>query len=377
MSRRGIVPTLLPLLLAALLAGCASNPATRADDLAPAQGNLPAASPTGVEADPAATAASAAIPASSANEIATQASATGTSPADSNQDSSQSALATAASATDPASPPTQAEQDYAAIYGSAQDPYDPVADPTLPTPVELPSSYDPWEPMNRRIHVFNNVVDRAIAKPLAKAYVAVTPRPVRLGVSNFFNNLGQPINIVNAVLQGRPGQAGQSLIRFAVNTTVGLGGVFDPATRMNIPNRSEDFGQTLGAWGWKKSRYVELPLFGPRTVRDVVGLLADAPFAPLLYVQDGSVRIPLQGLHLVDTRAQLMSLDSLREGAADDYALIRDGWLQRRNYQIQQDSGRDREQDDQLPDYLRDDIDNPTAPIPVDVVPNLPTVPGN
>jgi phospholipid-binding lipoprotein MlaA len=275
----------------------------------------------------------------------------------------------AATAGDPLAP-TQAEQDYAALYGNGQDAYDPVADPSLPSPADLPSSYDPWEPLNRRVHAFNNVVDRNIARPLAQAYVAVVPRPVRLGVGNFFNNLGQPVSALNALLQGRPGQAGQSLARFTVNSTLGLAGIFDPATKFNIPNRSEDFGQTLGVWGWKKSRYVELPLFGPRTVRDVFGLVGDSPMAPLQYVEQDKTRIFLQGLQLVDVRTQLMAVDSMREGAADEYALFRDAWMQRRAYQIFGDRERS---DEELPDYLQDDTD---PYVPVDVMPVVPGGPG-
>lgn len=279
------------------------------------------------------------------------------------------APAQAAPATAAAQPaPTQAEQDYAAIYGDQGQPaqdqaYDPLADPTLPPPAELPSSYDPWEPFNRRVHAFNNAVDRTIAKPLARAYIKVVPRPVRLGVSNFFNNLGQPVSMVNALLQGRPGDAGQSLMRFAVNSTIGLVGIFDPATRLNIPTHSEDFGQTLGVWGWRRSRYLELPLFGPRTVRDVFGLAGDAPLAPLQQIEEDRTRVFLQGLQLVDVRTHLMAVDRMREGAADEYALTRDAWLQRRNYQIQSDR---READDDLPEYLREEAD---PYVPVDVMP--------
>ncbi|WP_298581520.1 VacJ family lipoprotein [uncultured Luteimonas sp.] len=265
--------------------------------------------------------------------------------------------------------PTQAELDYAAIYG--QSPYDPVADPSLPAPAQLPSSYDPWENWNRKVHRFNNAVDRTVATPLAKAYVKVVPRPVRLGVGNFFNNLGQPVSALNALLQGRPKQAGQSLGRFLLNATVGVGGLFDPATAANIPNRSEDFGQTLGVWGWKNSRYVELPLFGPRTLRDTFGLVGDAPLSPTRQIEDDGTRFFLQGLQLVDLRTQLFAVDAMREGAADEYALVRDAWMQRRHYQIQSD--RRSEQADELPDYLLDDEANPT--VPVDVMPIVPLSP--
>lgn len=269
-----------------------------------------------------------------------------------------------------AAEPTQAELDFAAIYGNgAQQPgYDPVADPTLPAPASLPESYDPWEPLNRRIHVFNNAVDRYVASPLAHAYVAVVPRPVRLGVRNFFGNLGQPVNALNSLLQGKPVEAGQALARFVMNATLGIGGVLDPASAANLPYSNEDFGQTLGKWGWRRSRYVELPLFGPRTMRDVFGLIGDAPLSPLRQVEDDPPRIFLQGLQLVDVRTQLFAVDSMREGATDDYALVRDAWLQRRNYQIAADEV---DHDESLPDYLREDINNPT--VPVDAMPVLPS----
>jgi len=133
--------------------------------------------------------------------------------------------------TAPETTPTQAEQDYDAIYGGQQ--YNPVADSTLPAPAQLPAAYDPWEKLNRKVHGFNNAVDRHIAKPLARAYVAVVPRPVRLGVGNFFSNLGQPLSAVNALLQGKPKEAGQALGRFALNTTLGWGGLFDPASSVS------------------------------------------------------------------------------------------------------------------------------------------------
>jgi len=160
--------------------------------------------------------------------------------------------------------------------------------------------------------------------------------------------------------------------RFLLNSTFGLAGIFDPASRAQLPQKSEDFGQTLGVWGWKRSRYFELPLFGPRTVRDVFGMAGDAPLSPLRRVGPNEVRIPLQGLQLVDMRAQLLSTDSLREGAEDDYTLVRDAWSQRRDYQI----FGDRQQDDdsrKLPDYLREDEDDST--VPVDAMPVV--VPGN
>ena len=261
---------------------------------------------------------------------------------------------------------TAAENDYAALYGS--DPYNPVADATLPAGVTVPQSYDPWEKFNRKVHTFNSVVDRTVARPLARAYVNVVPRPIRLGVTNFFDNLSSPLTMVNQLLQGRPLQAGQTLGRFVMNSTLGIAGILDPASDAKLPRRSEDFGQTLGAWGWRRSRYVELPLFGPRTVRDVFGLAGDAPLSRLRQIEEDSVRIGLQGLQLVDTRAQLLSLDSMRDNAPDEYQLTRDAWMQRRTYQIEGDlRSHNKRQDNDLPDYLREEETNPT--VPVDAMP--------
>jgi len=326
-------------LLAALLAACGSLPTAGE---APAPVAAPAASP----------AATAAAPAGAAPEAAAG-------------DDEPAIGADQAHVPPPAadSPvPTQAELDYAALYGG--EVYDPVADPTLPAPAQLPVSYDPWEPFNRRMHRVNDAIDRAVARPLANAYMAAVPRPVRLGVGNFFRNLAQPVTALNSLLQGKPAQAGRSLARFALNATLGIGGIFDPATDAGLPLYNEDFGQTLGVWGWERSRYLELPLFGPRTVRDVLGMFGDAPLSVVRNVEEDQVRVFLQGLQLVDLRTQLFVVDAMRQGAADDYALVRDAWLQRRNYQILGDDAL--EGDDSLPDYLRDDA-NPM--VPVDAMP--------
>jgi phospholipid-binding lipoprotein MlaA len=326
-------------LLAALASACASAP--------PAASSAPPAEPVVIDATPAASAAPV------ASETATP---------------ELTAPAAAAEAPPAADGDTSAEQDFAAIYG--QEPYDPVADPTLPAAAQLPNTYDPWEKYNRKVHAFNNAVDRTVAKPLARAYVEAVPRPIRLGVSNFFDNLGQPLTLVNQLLQGKPKAAGQTLGRFVLNSTLGIGGLFDPATDAKLPRGREDFGQTLGVWGWRRSRYVELPLFGPRTVRDVLGLAGDMPLSPVRQIEDDKTRIFLQGLNLVDTRAQLLSLDSLRNGAVDDYTLVRDSWMQRRAYQIE--GSKQGDTDDSLPDYLLDE-NNPTVPVDAMPMPDIST----
>lgn len=311
------VPALL--LAALLLAGCGAKPeATRE---AP-----PAVAETVVAGTPEPVVAVAAAPAAPASEVA---------------DAYTDAQVANQSSDEPAPTETsqsetgidQGEADYAAIYG---DPADSAGGAT----------HDPWEPFNRRVHAFNNRVDEHVAKPLARTYVRVVPAPVRQGVTNFFNNLSQPLTAVNAFLQGKPAHGWDALGRFMINSTVGVLGFRDVATRDQVPNRSEDFGQTLAVWGWENSRYLELPLLGPRTLRDAVGFAAEAPLSPLQQMHDMPARVFLNGLQLVDMRTQLMAADSMREGAIDEYTLYRDGWMQRRRHQI---FG---EREDALPDYL-------------------------
>lgn len=254
-----------------------------------------------------------------------------------------------------------AEDDFAAIYGQPGD----ASSPAMGG-VATPAAFDPWEKYNRRVHAFNMAVDRGLAKPLARGYVAVVPRPVRAGVDNFFDNLGQPVTLVNSLLQGNPRGAANALGRFLVNSTVGIGGLFDVASKAKIPNRGEDFGQTLAVWGWQRSRYLEVPFLGPRTVRDVVGLFGDSRLRPVQYIEDDATRASLQALQLVALRAKLLSIEGLmRQGAVDEYALFRDMWLQRRSYQINQTGqGQDAPPEETLPPYLMQGEGTPPAASP-------------
>lgn len=351
----------LALALAGLLA---TSPHAIAQDPATADASAPV-EPASVE--PVSAGASSPVVTAPLNTQAPDANAAGADPATDAVPAQEAEAAPSAAAASPQDDRSAAERDFDALYGNGE-PYNPVADPSLPPPAQVGAAYDPWERYNRSMHGFNNAIDRAVARPLARAYVGAVPRPVRLGVSNFFNNLGQPVSAVNALLQGKPGQAAHSLGRFVLNSTLGIAGIFDPASDARLGNRREDFGQTLGVWGWKRSRYVELPFFGPRTLRDVFGMAADAPLSPVRGIEEDKVRVALQGVQLVDVRAQLLAVDSLREGAEDDYALVRDAWMQRRDYQIFGD--RQLDSDDTLPDYLKDDT-NPT--VPVDAMPVMPT----
>ncbi len=193
---------------------------------------------------------------------------------------------------------------------------------------------DPWEPFNRSVYAFNSAADKAVLRPVARGYDAITPQPVQRGVRNFFRNLRSPVIMVNLLLQGRPGDLEEEFQRFVTNTLYGIGGLFDVATAGGIDKHEADMGQTLAGWGWEDSRFLMLPLLGPSTVRDTWGRGADS-FADVAWrraYQEGAYG--LLALRIIETRAALLPLDAQLEGAFDEYVLIRDGWLQRRNFLI-------------------------------------------
>lgn len=191
---------------------------------------------------------------------------------------------------------------------------------------------DPWEGFNRRVFAFNDVLDRYALKPVATGYKTVTPQPVQTGVGNFFSNLGEIRTAINSLLQGKPANAGLATSRFLINSTVGIGGLLDYATHMEITAEREDFGQTLAVWGWEDSRYLVLPLLGPRTLRDASGFPLDIAAHPITYMDDHQLRAGLTALDIVHLRAGLLDQESLIRG--DRYRFIRDAYLQRRQFEI-------------------------------------------
>ncbi len=194
-----------------------------------------------------------------------------------------------------------------------------------------PNPRDPFEPFNRSVSRFNEGLDEAIVKPVAQAYQDVLPSPVRTGVSNFFNNLSDVWSMVNNLLQGRPQAAGDSLMRFSINTTMGLGGVLDWASDMGIERHREDFGKTLGRWGVDTGPYLVLPILGPSTVRDTAALTVDTRGDLVNHVHDVSARNSLYVLRAVDLRASLLRAgEVLDQAALDKYSFTRDAYLQRR-----------------------------------------------
>ncbi|MCX7901900.1 MAG: VacJ family lipoprotein [Burkholderiaceae bacterium] len=190
---------------------------------------------------------------------------------------------------------------------------------------------DPLEVYNRHIFEFNERLDRYVVKPIAEGYVAVVPEPVRDCIRNVFRNLGDVGNAVNNLLQGKFFEASADLCRVAINSTVGLLGCFDIASRMGLARSNEDFGQTLGRWGIGPGPYFVLPLLGPSTIRDTFGRVADAFGDPLTYLDSARVAMGAQTLRVIDTRAGLLEASRLLEGAAlDRYQFVRDAYLQRR-----------------------------------------------
>ena len=191
---------------------------------------------------------------------------------------------------------------------------------------------DPIESFNRQVFAFNDVVDRAVLKPVAQAYEYVLPQPVRDCISNIFSNFREPSNAVNNLLQGKPLDAASDTCRFVVNSTVGLLGCFDPARQMGLEKHNEDFGQTLGRWGIGSGPYLVVPILGPSTVRDAIGIYGAEPYLDInFYIDNVRVRNAILGTRIVNQRAELLQTDDLISGAAlDKYRFIRDGYLQRR-----------------------------------------------
>lgn len=195
--------------------------------------------------------------------------------------------------------------------------------------------YDPMEGVNRGVFAFNDAVDDVLLKPVAKGYRAVVPKPVRSGLRNFLNNLRSPIVIANQLLQGDLEGTGNALVRVAVNTTVGVGGLFDVAATGGIKDEPEDFGQTLGVWGVGHGPYMVLPLLGPSSVRDGTGMLVDSFADPVrLYLFNTgreSVHYVRVGLSALDKREELLDvMEDLEKNSFDYYAAMRSAYIQRR-----------------------------------------------
>ena len=222
---------------------------------------------------------------------------------------------------------------------------------------------DPWQGMNRGIYKFNEAIDRAALKPVAKGYRAITPQWFRTGTKNFFNNLKTPWTMANELLQGKPQLMAQDTCRFVFNSIVGLGGVIDVAGKFELNAHDEDFGQTLAVWGVPSGPYLMLPFLGPSTVRDGAGRVPDYFGSPQRYADiPWEVKTGLSVLEIVQLRETLLSTEDALGQAYDKYGLIRDAWLQRREYQIYDGNPPEEPAVDDAPDADPTDDATPASP---------------
>ncbi|HZV53566.1 MAG TPA: VacJ family lipoprotein [Rhodocyclaceae bacterium] len=190
---------------------------------------------------------------------------------------------------------------------------------------------DPLEGFNRTVFAFNEGLDTVLIRPAAKGYETILPSMARTGVINFFGNVADVFIAVNNLLQGKPADAVGDAARFIFNSTFGIFGIFDVASEMGLEKHEEDFGQTFGRWGVGPGAYVVVPVFGPRDVRDTVGLVVDLTVDPVGNVGHVPTRNTLTALRMASDRAALLPADKIIEEAAlDKYSYLRDAYLQRR-----------------------------------------------
>ena len=202
---------------------------------------------------------------------------------------------------------------------------------------------DPNEAANRHVHAFNRGVDKALLRPAASAYGTIVPEPVERGVKNFATNLDVPGDVVNDLLQAKAGDALHNTARFVVNSTVGIGGLFDPATPMGLTGAPTDFGETLHVWGSKEGRYIEVPFLGPSTTRDFAGTLVDVGLNPLRLVFETPETYWMTGAKVASTLGDRSryseTVDSILYDSADSYAQARLLYLQNRRFELGQTEG--------------------------------------
>jgi phospholipid-binding lipoprotein MlaA len=189
-------------------------------------------------------------------------------------------------------------------------------------------SADPWEPFNRSMHSFNLQLDKFVLLPAAKGYQFITPQVVDNGITNIFNNVRVIPTFVNDVLQVEVVDAGWDVLRFGANITFGVFGFFDAATKMGIPYEREDFGLTFAKWGAPAGPYLTIPLWGPSTVRDAIGLVPEQALSPILHIDHVATRNTVTAVYYVDSRADVIALSGLVTG--DSYSFFRDAYLQNR-----------------------------------------------
>lgn len=227
---------------------------------------------------------------------------------------------------------------------------------------------DPLEPLNRAVYQFNDALDKVVMKPVATVYREVLPDFARTGVTNFFSNLYDILTALNSLLQGKIADAASDVGRIAINTTIGIAGLFDVATEIGLEKHKEDFGQTLGRWGIGDGPYLQIPFLGPSSIRDAVGTFVDVKVDPIGWIWRDHIatRNSLWGLYFVNLRAILLdSTKILEEAALDPYEFQRDAYLQRRRNLVYDGNPPTQKDEDEMPELKtkpRTELDEPGKP---------------
>ncbi|MDA7787020.1 VacJ family lipoprotein [Gammaproteobacteria bacterium] len=221
----------------------------------------------------------------------------------------------------------------------------------IPTQALVANVNDPFENINRTFFDINEKVDNVALKPIALTY-SKTPEPVKHGITNFFRNLKEIDNTLNQVLQGKPKYAINDFSRFIINSTIGIGGILDPASSMGLERHDEDFGQTLGLWGVSPGPYLMIPFLGPTTTRDLLSRPISSFLEVTFHMDDSNVRISLSALDAIETRERLLDVESLLSG--DKYNFVRDSYSQSREYEIKDGLNIVDEFTDDMDDFLID-----------------------
>ena len=190
---------------------------------------------------------------------------------------------------------------------------------------------DPYENLNRKTFQFNENLDEKIAKPIAEIYSNFPP-PIKSGVTNFFNNLEEVDTFINQLLQGKPKESLNDLTRFIINSTIGLAGFIDVASKIGLERHEEDFGQTLGVWGVGQGPYIMLPVLGPSTLRDTFSRPVSSFLSVTFHMTETDVNIALKSIDAIETRERLLEVESLLSG--DKYSFVKDAYIQSINYEV-------------------------------------------
>ncbi|HSQ16047.1 MAG TPA: VacJ family lipoprotein [Candidatus Binatia bacterium] len=229
-----------------------------------------------------------------------------------------------------ASDPTPAAEAVSDAGDSALDDFEP-----LPEKPQVRVA-DPIEPVNRALFVFNDRLYFWLLKPVARGYAFVIPEPAHIGIRNALTNVVMPVRLVNSLLQGKGRGAGRELARFTINTTIGMGGLFDTAKNdWGIPASEEDTGQTLGVYGLGHGAYLVLPFFGPSSLRDAAGLGGDTFLNPLWYLVDFQTGVAIRAGQAVNsTSLRIGEYEDIKAAAIDPYLAVRDGYVQYREGQF-------------------------------------------